>query len=123
MIKNKFLSNEYPEDFIKNMLSFKSVDNMDNRPNFISYIKIPYISQQQNNLIKRLLHNTGFGKKITQIFTTEKNLSLSLRVKKEHFRCQSKCISCQTAEIKGACFVKFAVYLVKCNLCGAVYVG
>ena len=123
MIKSKFLSNGYPEDFINNTLSFKSFDNMDNRPNFISYIKIPYISQQQNNLIKRLLHNTGLDKKIRFIFTPEKNLGLSLRVKKEHLRCQSEFISCQTAEIKGACFVNFAVYLVKCNLCGAVYVG
>ena len=93
MIKNKFLSNGYPEDFINNTLSFKSVDNMDDQPNFIFYIKIPYISQQQNNLIKRLLHNTGLDKKIRLIFTTrskfapvttEKNLGLSLRVKKEH---------------------------------------
>ena len=35
---------------------------------------------------------------------------------------QSECISCQKAEMKGACFVKFTVYLVKCNLCGAVLV-
>ena len=123
MIKNKFLSNGYPEDFINNTLNFKSVDNMDNRPNFISYIKISYVSQQRNNLIKRLLHNTELDKKIRLIFTTEKNLGLSLRVKKEHLRCQSECISCPTAEIKGACFVVFVVYLVKCNLCGAVYVG
>ena len=84
MIKNKFLSNGYPEDFINNTLSFKSVDNMDNR----------------TNLEIRLI----------DLFTTEKNLGLSLRVKKEHLRCQSECISCQTAEIKRACFVKFAVY-------------
>ena len=58
MIKNKFLTNEYTEDFINDTLNFKSVDNTDNRPYFISYIKIPYISQQQNNLIKSLLRNT-----------------------------------------------------------------
>ena len=116
MIRNKFISNGYLVDFINNTLSFKSVDNMDNRPNFISFIEIPYISQQQNNLIKRLLHNTRLDKRISLIFTTEKNIGLSLRIKKEHFRCQSEFISCQTAEVKGACFVKSAVYLVKCNL-------
>ena len=44
MIKNKLLYNEYPEDFINNTLSFKSVDNMDNGPKFISCINIPFIS-------------------------------------------------------------------------------
>ena len=72
------------------MLSILLVDNMDNRPNFISYIKIPFISQQQNNLIKRLLHNTKFDKKIRLICITEKYLGLTLRVKKEHLRCQSE---------------------------------
>ena len=51
---------------------------MDNRPNFISYIKIPYISQQKNNLVKRLLHNIGLDEKIRVIFTSEKNHGLSL---------------------------------------------
>ena len=51
------------------------------------------------------------------------NLGLSLLVNKEHLRCQSEYISCQTAEIRGACFIKFAVYLVKCYLSGAIYVS
>ena len=73
MIKNKFLSNRYPEDFINNTLNFILAATADNRPNFTSYNKIPYISQQQNGLIKRLSY-TGLDNKIRLIFTTEKNL-------------------------------------------------
>jgi hypothetical protein len=121
-INSIFLANGYPQLFIDKTIKSMSTTNKP-KSDYVSFIKVPYLSEQQLFAIKRLLRTTGMSDKIRLIFTTERNLGWSFRPKREYVNCRDPCVACTTAIKPNQCYIKFAVYKIECNLCNAIYIG
>jgi hypothetical protein len=121
-IDNKLAKNGYPSRFIthtRRNISFITKEEMEP----ITYLKMPYITESQRSQILKLAKKTGHADSIRFIFTTERPLSWQFRPKADTQKCPNDCIACLTAEKSDTCFIKYAVYLITCNICDMVYVG
>jgi hypothetical protein len=121
-IDKKFSKNGYPNKFIaqtRRNLSLIPKDKIEP----LTYLKLPYITEAQRSQIAKLANRTGQANNVRFIFTTERPLSWQFRPKTVMQKCPDNCIACLTAEKADSCFIKYAVYLISCNLCDKVYVG
>lgn len=121
MITNKLTNNGYPPTLIRSVRRTMRTEAR-GQPDYVSFLKVPFISEQQENQIRRLHQQSGMANTIRLIFTTERPLSWQFRPPRETQECPPGCLGCKTA-VKPACFLKAAVYEVTCSVCGAKYIG
>jgi hypothetical protein len=121
-VDKRLKMNGYSKTFIQ-----KTRLGMANRPKaneaFVTYLRVPYLSEPQTHAIKKLQQRTGMNDKVRLIFETEKPLSRQFRPLPETPVCPKPCISCDTAEKPNCCYRKNVIYKITCSLCGAVYIG
>ena len=77
-IRNRFRNNGYPNAFINSVMNSISTASRE-QPEFKTFIKVQFISEQQKWRIKRLLRRTGLDEVVRLIFTTEKPLAWQFR--------------------------------------------
>lgn len=122
-IKEKFKENGYPAKFVNETRVQYAQSAKPEKRDFVSYIKIPFVSEMQKWKIMKLSKSTGIENYIRLIFKTPRPLSWQFREKRENLSCRPDCIACKTSVTKYVCFTKFTVYEISCNICKAVYIG
>ena len=123
-VTQRLVDNGYPRKIIETSKRGIQTDNSeDNKQDFVSYIRIPFINTKQRHKIIQLHKRSGMNDIIRLIFTTEKPLARQFRPKPAIPPCPPNCIACVTAMNSGCCFTKYAVYLITCDLCSQHYIG
>jgi hypothetical protein len=120
-VTQRLLSNGYPLPLINNLAHLQPTSRP--KQTYSNFVRIPYVSQRQCTRIRRLLHATDLSQTIRIIFTTEQCLAWQFRPKPDMPVCPATCTACTTCTKKGACFKKHVVYMIRCLICQAVYVG
>jgi hypothetical protein len=90
---------------------------------YATFVKLPFISERQCYQLRRLLRATDMAQTVRLIFTTERSLEWQFRPTRELPNCPSICAACATASVKGTCFRKHVVYIIRCGMCNASYIG
>jgi hypothetical protein len=121
-INRRLLQNAYPQGFLDRTISQMNATPRD-QPDFLTYVKIPFLSEAQRQSVLRLCRRTGLTEHLRLIFTTERSNAWQFRPRHEIQSCPSNCMACATSERPSSCFRKNSVYRVTCVLCGARYVG
>ena len=121
-VTERLMNNGYPHRLIIN--TRKNIDpEYSNQPDFISFLKVPYLGENQRQQILKHQKKTCLEDKIRIVFTTESPLSWQFRPKTRPPPCPPNCIACSTSEKTGSCFKKNVVYRIKCDICSAIYIG
>ena len=122
IIKERLQRNGYPPQFIN-----RTIENIrettEPRPNFTSFVKVPFISNRQRRQVPRLLRQTGMHEEVRVVFTTERPLSRQFRPRFKPMTCPATCATCLTARKPGMCYTKNAIYEITCDICGDTYIG
>jgi hypothetical protein len=121
-IANRFQCNGYPKKVLENTIR-RVVTTPKDKPEYVSFVKVPFVADSQRNRVVQLYKRTGMRDKIRLIFATERPLAWHFRPNHETPACPAGCIACTTAEVPNSCFTKKAVYKVTCALCNATYIG
>ena len=122
-IQNRFALNKYPSKFINDHTFRDSSRSVQDKPDPVSFIKLPFNNEKQKCEINQLFHRTDLYNIIRPIYLTNQPLSRSLRRPFNQPSCPSNCLTCKTAQFPGYCYTKNILYLISCKMCGKVYVG
>ena len=104
-VTSKLLANGYPNNFI-NSSNKKSPDVNLNKPEPISFLKLPYISPSQQSKISKLLKSTKLQDKIRIVYTTERPLAWQFRGARPNQNCPPLCVACSTSTKENSCFTR-----------------
>ena len=88
-----------------------------------TYIRIPFVNDEQRSKILSLRKATKNQDNIRFIFRTQMPLGQSLRPNKEVMMCQPNCRSCSFAAYPNTCHKKYSVYKIVCQICQLAYIG
>lgn len=128
MLYDKFLHNGYPRQLLNRILlgseSHNNINNntvnnnSNNTTKPVLHLKLPFVTNQCNREISRILHATLPDFSVSLISKHEAPLSIQVN-RRPTKPCDHRCI-CQSRHI---CHTKNIVYLITCNLCGQKYIG
>ena len=100
----------YTTDFIQATGKMYQKKRNENKQQPVTYIRIPFVSDEQRKKILSLRRSTSTQEKIRIIFQTKKPLGQSLRPKKECLVCPPNYRSCSFAAYSNTCNKTFSVY-------------
>ena len=88
------------------------------KPNLI----LPFVNELAKRKCQSALRRAGLQDQLRLTFRS-RTLASHLSHKRKPNLCPKDCPTCLASKTPGQCFVKNVVYLVKCRLCAAEYVG
>ena len=121
-VTTRLHKNGYPQWLLDNTIRRRQRIRPE-QPEFIDFLRIPYLSEIQRKQILNAARRTNLRDKVRLIFTTPRSLGWQFRPKQESQPCPPNCVACSTSSKQGLCFVKYAVYRVDCLICHQLYIG
>lgn len=124
-IRQKFLSNGYPEDLIERqiILSQKNTFPSKSDKKCIAYIKCPYVNEVHRRKVYAKLRQLDLLGTIKVWFDYGTPLSRLMKPANEKLNCHANCDTCKMACRPKSCYLKNVIYQINCNLCSQTYIG